>query len=205
MEFHPTHYFFILCIILQFATNEKVFSQILVSANLGVSYSVNKASFKKYDSIVEDFKYRRYKHPSILLNGDISFPLTKAFTVGGKLGMNIHTNEQYYVPVDRFVCNFTIQVAANYNFYQASRNIAGISFLPGVNLIFVSQFPFTITPGGLYTINLFLIRKKHSFKLGLEKEIQKVTFYDPTSNNGTQINYNTSSFLLFLTYGITLK
>ena len=120
------------------------------------------------------------------------------------MGFNIHMGEHYFSSERRtFIVNTTVQGGLNYNLWQTKRITSGIGLLSGINMIFLSGDYVTISPGAIHTINLYLVKNKHVFKIGVEKEIQNLTITDPYANK--IYKHNLSRILAFFTYGITIK
>lgn len=181
--------------------------------NAGISYSVNKNIIKEYYSPSNGLtviynSYKRYDYPSILVNGDILFPVNKNLSIGFKSGLNIHTSEKYFTNVRRTVANVTAQGGINYQLLKSKNIICGINLFSGINIIFLTQDDIKVNPGPIHTANFFLNWKRNTINIGLEKEIQNIKYYyiamNPYQKNET-VKFKENKILMFLTYGFRLK
>lgn len=187
--------------------------QTQISISAGVSSSINGNITRAYYSsknplVVLYYSYKKYEYPSILLNADFSTPLHKKISFAAKTGFNIHFSEKYLSNYRYTIANMIAQVGLKYNLFKEGNTTGGLYLLSGINFISLREDLYKISPGGLYTGSLFLNVKKHSFKLGIEKEVQNVKYYfetfDPSQQDET-IKFKQNRIQLFFTYGLILK
>jgi hypothetical protein len=179
--------------------------------NVGLNRSIGQNTIKSYSYphlTIEYFKRRKYKNPYLNITGNILYPINKNFLAGIQSGIYIYFLEEYISSAKRTTVSIPIQLTARYNLLTLKENSIGINLAAGLNFFKIYDRIEQYKNGQLLNASVFYsINKKNLLKIGIEKQIDNVSFYvyKASEYEANQIfKYKINRLSIALSYGIEL-
>ncbi len=181
----------------------------ILEVNIGLNNSIGKNIIKSYSSphvTIQYFKRQKYKNPYVNITGNISYPVNRNCLVGVQSGVYINFLEEYVSIAQRTTISVPLQLTVRYKLLISKENSLGINVAAGLNFFNVYDRIERYRDGKLLNASIFyLINNKHLLKIGIEKQIDNVTFYvyKLSEYNPNEIfKYKKNRLSIALSYGI---
>jgi hypothetical protein len=119
----------------------------------------------------------KFKHPYFNVLGHVSYPVSSKVGLGLQSGLYLHYQEKYFSNVERTSLSVPVMATFSYKLFDINSAQLGIDMEAGKIFYNIDEFQFKIKNGELYNISVFYtLNKKNTIKLGVEKQIDNVSF-----------------------------
>jgi hypothetical protein len=178
----------------------------IIQVNLPVSNDAEKEhkSADPADLGLSYFSRKKYTNPFFYALVNANYPISKRIKAGIQTGIQFHFNEVHFIGIKRTYIAIPLQAAVDYEIPISAKNIVGVSLAAGGSFYKINDYVYKINNAFLFNGSFFYkINKKHSVKIGLEKQIDNASFhYNVNNPNSNEVyNFSLNRLSLFAGYG----
>lgn len=157
---------------------------------------------------IQYYSRKKFKHPYFNLLGNINYHVNQKIAFGIASGFYLHYLEKYFSNIERTTISFPLMATFRYKLIDIKVNQLGIDLAAGNNFFYIDEGVEKIKNGTILNASVFyIIHKRNIIKIGVEKEIDNVSFYFIADGQGYQnetFKYHVNRLSVKLSYGFQL-